>query len=178
MTRLGHRIVLLAFVGAIISGCSSYGPSQKLIGKSRAEVVAIMGPPTTQNSLQDGSRLVYARGPYGLHTYMIDFNRADVLTEWKQVLHEKNFETITPGMSGAEVESVIGPSLEKTLLGRSRGEVWSYRFENSLCIWFQVELDEQRVVRSAGYGIPPECGRDDDRLSLIGPSINAKPLTT
>ena len=35
MLRLGHRVVLLAFFGAIISGCASYGPSQKLIGKSR-----------------------------------------------------------------------------------------------------------------------------------------------
>ncbi|MFZ9733552.1 MAG: hypothetical protein ACO3DD_02670 [Burkholderiaceae bacterium] len=168
MLRLGHRVVLLAFFGAIISGCASYGPSQKLIGKSRAEVVAIMGPPTQQKSLQDGTRLVYARGPYGLHTYMIDFNRSDVLTQWKQVLHEKNFESITPGMSGQEVEAIIGPSLEKSLLGRSRGEVWSYRFENSLCIWFQVELDKQLLVRSAGYGIPPECARDDDRVAGIG----------
>lgn len=168
MSRLGQKIVLLAFLSTIITACSSYGPSQKLEGKSRAEVVATMGPPTQQKSLQDGTRLVYARGPYGLHTYMIDFDRADILTQWKQVLHEKNFENINPGMSGQEVEGVIGPSLEKTLLGRSRGEVWSYRFENSLCIWFQVELDKQLIVRSAGYGIPPECGRDDDRVAGIG----------
>lgn len=165
MSHFGLRIMLLAFFSALIGACSSYGPTESLMGKTRTEVLAIMGAPTQQKSLQDGTRLVYARGPYGLHTYMIDFDRSDVLKQWKQVLHEKNFENVNPGMSGQEVEAVIGPSLEKTLLGRSRGEVWSYRFENSLCIWFQVELDKQLLVRSAGYGVPPECNKKDDWLS-------------
>ena len=165
MSRFGLRIMLLAFFSALLGACSSYGPTKSLIGKSRTEVVAIMGPPTQQKSLQDGTRLVYARGPYGLHTYMIDFDRSDVLKQWRQVLHEKNFKGIKPGMSGQEVEAVIGPSLEKTLLGRNRGVVWSYRFDNSLCIWFQVELDKQLLVRSAGYGVPPECNQKDDWLS-------------
>jgi len=160
-TRLS--VMLLTLSSAAIIGCSSYGPSQQLLGKSRAEVRVSMGEPTRQMGLKDGTRLVYARGPYGLHTYMVDFDRFDIVTEWTQVLHEKNFEKIIPGMLASEVEAIIGPSLQRNVLGRKRGEFWSYRFENSLCVWFQVELDAQGVVRSAGYGIPPECARDDDR---------------
>ena len=162
MLRLGFRIFLLTLCSAFTAAWSSYGPTARLVGKTQAEVMAIMGPPTQQKTTAEGTRLVYARGPYGLHTYMIDVDRSGLVTDWRQVLKEKNFEKVTPGMPGSAVEAIIGPSFERVLLGRNRGVVWSYRFENSLCVWFQVELDNQLVVRSAGYGIPPECARDDD----------------
>lgn len=157
MRRLGFRIFLLTLFSALIAACSAYSPTKRLVGKSQAEVLAMMGPPTQQETSQERTRLVYARGPYGLHTYMIDFDRAGLVTDWHQVLHEKNFEKVTPGMLGSEVVEIIGPSFDMVLLARSRGVVLSYRFENTLCVWFQVELDSQWVVRSVGYGIPREC---------------------
>ena len=47
-------------------------------------------------------------------------------------------------------------------LGRNRGQVWSYRYENPFCRWFQVEIGEDQTVRSAGYGEPPECSKRDE----------------
>ena len=43
------------------------------------------------------------------------------------------------------------------LLGRERGVVRSYRYDNYFSNWFQVELSLQQQVRSGGYGQPSEC---------------------
>jgi TolB-like protein len=51
-------------------------------------------------------------------------------------------------------------------LARARGVVWSYRYENQFCDWFQVELSLQQQVRSAGYGKPPECEQRDGIFSF------------
>ena len=41
--------------------------------------------------------------------------------------------------------------------GKSSWSVWNYRYENSLCRWFQVEFRSDNRVKSAEYGRPPEC---------------------
>ena len=158
-------LVLVTFALAL-QGCANYGPSPNWYGKSRIEVVERLGTPARQVSTDTGIRLTYAKGPYGRHTYIIDFDQNDQVVRWQQVLTEQQFQKIIPGMTAAAVEELIGPSFEKITLGRQRGEVWSYRFETPFCIWFQVEVDQSGLVRSAGHGIPPECARDDDWLSL------------
>ena len=60
-------------------------------------------------------------------------------------------------MTQEEVLNFIGPS--KILMGggKSSWSVWNYRYENSLCRWFQVEFRSDNRVKSAEYGRPPEC---------------------
>ncbi|MEY3668802.1 MAG: hypothetical protein RL258_197 [Pseudomonadota bacterium] len=168
MTPLRALLVVLAT--ATISACAglgyTYGPTDAWIGVTRSEVESRMGLASIQKPTSMGTRLTYARGPYGRHTYIIDFDAHDRLVQWQQVLTEQQFQKILPGMTAGAVEDLIGPSLEKTTLGRQRGEVWSYRFETPFCIWFQVEIDISGVVRSAGHGIPPECARDDDWFGM------------
>ena len=79
----------------------------------------------------------------------------------EQVLTERNFLQVNPGMPQDEVRYLLGRPGEVSVLGRSRGVVWSYRYENSSCLWFQVEIAQDRTVRSAGYGEPPECRGPD-----------------
>ena len=164
------RSLLLVLATASIVGCagvaSRYGPTDTWIGLTRSEVQSRLGPASIQTLTSTGTRLTYAKGPYGRHTYFLEFDANDKLARWQQVLTEQEFQKIIPGMTATVVQDLIGPSFEKTTLGRQRGEVWSYRFETPFCIWFQVEIDQSGVVRSAGHGIPPECARDDDWLSL------------
>jgi hypothetical protein len=120
-----------------------------------------MGKPAQDVQLTEGSRLVYPRGPYGRHTYFVDLNSQGLVTRWEQVLAEENFKRIQPNQTKAAVEALIGPSFIKTQLARNRGEVWAYRFETPFCIWFEIEFSAQYAVRSARYGFPPECLRDD-----------------
>jgi hypothetical protein len=60
----------------------------------------------------------------------------------------------------AQVEAVLGPSKVVRELARNRGFVTSYRYENVLCQWFEVEYDAESRVRHAGYSIAPECLND------------------
>lgn len=42
-------------------------------------------------------------------------------------------------------------------LARGHGMVTSYRYESPFCRWFQVEYTVEGLVRSTGFGFPPEC---------------------
>ncbi len=165
-TRLFTRFrpLVTTLTALALTGCAVYGPSDDWMGRTLNDVTLQLGQASVQKSTATGSRLTYAKGPFGLHTYMIDFDQNGIMVQWRQVLTEETFLKVVPGMNGAAVEDLIGPSREKTRLGRNRGEVWSYRYETPFCIWFQVELDNTQVVRSAGHGIPPECARHDDWL--------------
>lgn len=144
-----------------LSACASYAPPENLVGMSRADVVQRMGPPEMERRADAGSRLEFPRGRYGKQTWFIYFDTAGRATRAEQVLTEANFNLIVPGMSQDEVRQRLGRPGDEQLLLRERGVVWSYRYENYFCQWFQVEISKEREVRSAGYGQPPECDPPD-----------------
>lgn len=148
-----------------LTACSSYAPPANLSDFNRDELVARMGPPDTVRQTSTGTRLEFARGPYGTHTWFVEVDPAGKVLRADQVLTEQNFNRINPGMTQDDVRQLLGRPGEVQGLGRSRGLVWSYRYENHFCQWFQVELSQDQKVRSTGYGLPPECrGHDDIRL--------------
>lgn len=148
----------------LLPACSSYAPPDALAGMSRDEVVARMGAPDLERRVDAGSRLEFPRGPAGKHTWFVYFDAAGRAVRAEQVLSEQNFKRIDVGMAQDDVRRLLGRPSHVQGLGRARGVVWSYRYENYSCNWFQVELTLQQQVRSAGYGQPPECegrGRSD-----------------
>lgn len=147
---------------ALLPACSSYAPPGVLTGLSRDELVARMGPPEMERQVNAGTRLEFPRGPYGLHTWFIYLDAAGQAIRAEQVLTEQNFGRINAGMAQEDVRQLLGRPSNVHGLARQRGVVWSYRYENYSCNWFQVELSLQQQVRSAGYGQPPECERRDD----------------
>lgn len=164
ITQTCRSLCLIVIAASLLlSGCAGYSPGKELAGADRDVVIEQMGPPTAETQLESGSRLVYARGPYGRHTYFVDINADGTVQRWEQVLTEENFKRITAGMPKKQVEAIIGPSFIKTTLGRQRGEVWAYRYETPFCIWFEIEFTLEGIVRSAGHGFPPECLRDHTR---------------
>jgi hypothetical protein len=130
---------------------------------SKAELIAIMGPPEMERGLATGSRLEFPRGPYGKDTWFVYLDAAGVVTQTEQVLTTENFARISEGMAQDEVRQRLGRPSATQLLGRERGIVWNYRYANYECLWFQVEISQQQQVRSTGYGEPPECPKADDR---------------
>lgn len=143
-----------------LAACSSYGPPADLAGLSREQVIARMGPPDREHAVGGETRLEFPRGPYGHHTWFVSFDASGRATRAEQVLTEQQFGRIIPGMDADAVRNRLGRPNEERTLGRSRGVVWNYRYENPQCLWFQVEIAADRTVRSAGYGQPPECDRD------------------
>lgn len=150
--------VLAVVVATGITACSTYGPSEHFIGMSREQVIAELGTPKpTPSNLGEAPRLDFPRGPFGKHTYAVFFDASGRVSGFRQLLTEANFRSITPGMNIDQVIDRIGVATNTFLIGRNRGYVWNYRYETSLCQWFQIEFTAENTVRSTGYGIPPEC---------------------
>ncbi len=144
----------------VLTACSSYSPSTDWTGTSKDRVVAHWGQPDMQRQLPAGiTRLEFPSGPYGRTTWFVDLDAAGQVVRSEQVLTEKNFHQITPGMGQDEVRQRLGRPGQISTLARSRGVVWSYRYESAFCQWFQLEFAEDQTLRSAGYGEPPECDR-------------------
>jgi hypothetical protein len=158
------------FIGCLssllfLAACSGYAPPAHLSGLTADQIVAQMGPPETRRQIDGGgTRLEFPRGPYGVHTWFVYLDASGRAVRSEQVLNEQNFLKINPGMSQDEVRRTLGRPGEVEGLARSRGTVWSYRYDNPFCRWFQVEISQERTVRSAGYGEPPECSRRDRRF--------------
>ena len=148
--------MLVAMAAAALAACAGYSPPQDLRGLSESEVVQLMGPPTGHYQLPEGpTRLEFARGPYGRHTYMVDFEQGKV-TQWDQVLDRRYFEAVTPGMTSDQLLRFIGHPSEVHGMMRN-GKIWSYRYFNSDCLWWQAQLDAQGTVTAAGYASAPGC---------------------
>ena len=152
---------LPAVVAFFLTACSGYAPSANPTGMTADQVIAQMGTPETRRTVEGGSRLEYPRGPFGKHTWFVYLDPTGRVVRTEQVLNERNFLNINPGMTQDEVRMMLGRPGAVYTLGRSRGVVWNYRYENPFCRWYQVEIDQEQKVRSAGYGEPPECRRRD-----------------
>lgn len=154
----GFLALALAFAVTILAGCAGYSPKGLPPGTSSAQAIQQLGPPTGRHAGDNGGmRLEFARGPYGKHTYMLDFDANDRLIDWKQVLTEENFLELKIGMSKAEVLRRIGRPSDVMFLSRQQHQLWSYRYDTPFCIWFQVSLDTSDRVAELGHNMDPIC---------------------
>jgi hypothetical protein len=147
-----------------LAGCAGYGPGNLAPGQTEADVRARMGEPTDKVNLPSGgSRLEYARGPMGAHTYRIELDTAGRVQGVSQILTEANFAAVRRGEGKAEVRDQLGRPSEQRTGWRGVGEVWSYRYDYRFeCRWFQVWLVDDKV-REASYAIDPNC---DEKRTL------------
>ena len=89
--------LLLVITTALLAGCQTYGPSERFIGLSREQVIAQMGNPyPAPPDLSQAQRLDFPRGPFGKHTYSLQFDADGKVISYKQLLTEENFRQITP----------------------------------------------------------------------------------
>ena len=157
-----NLIRVSALAACFLCACSAYGPHGLRPGASVDATVASMGRPTADIALADGGRrLEFGRGPYGKHTYMLNFNAKGELLRWEQVLTELKFAEIKPGMSSAEVLVRIGHPSELRPIGLQKQTAWSYRYDTPFCQWFQVGIDPQNRVVDTAYGLDPICDAPD-----------------
>ena len=159
MSRLRRHASVARLIATtlLVSACAGYAPDNRILGNSRDQVVQTLGQPSTEVVTPEGKVMMYPRGPFGKHTYFVYFNADGLVARWAQVLDEKNFARIKPGMRQDEVVAMIGESKDRFGLARDRGYVWNYRYVTPHCVWFQIEFANDDTVRSKGYGQPPEC---------------------
>ncbi len=148
-----------ALTGALLlASCGHLLPGRVALGQGEAEVLAAVGPPTARHALPDGGiRLEYATGPMGRETWMFDLDAQGRVVDIRQVLVDAQFLALQPGISREELLRTLGRPGERRSGGRQGGEVWSYRYPNNDCLWFQVSLDDDGRVRSGTWGNDPRC---------------------
>ena len=147
-----------ALACATLAGCYSYGPGPLRAGDAAADLVARMGPPTERIARAGGGeRLVYARGPWGQHTWMIDVGGDGRVQQWHMALEEAHRMAIEPGLSREQVLGRLGPPAEKRALAIENRSFWAWRFPTRDCLWFMVTFDANGRVLDSGHGPDPAC---------------------
>ena len=138
-------------------------------GRAEAEVLREWGTPTSRYTLPaGGQRLEYATGPFGRETWMIDLDGAGRVTRSAQVLAEAQFLDFQmrvgqpAGLPRDEVLRTLGRPGEVRGGGRQGGEVWSWRYPNNDCLWFQASVDDDGRATSAAYAPDPMCQTPGD----------------
>jgi outer membrane protein assembly factor BamE (lipoprotein component of BamABCDE complex) len=145
------------------AGCGTYAPTMVQPGQTAEDVTRAMGEPTGRYALKGGlTRLEYARGPYGKHTWMIELGADGRVTRVLQVLTEEQFSVITPGTSRQDLLATLGrPSDDRGAPGGGRW--WAYRYDSWACQLFVVTLGTDDQVQNTGYAIDPRCEAGDRR---------------
>lgn len=157
--RIAFALSAIAFAAALAAtGCSSYGPTALPAQATVDQATAAMGKPSGDYTLPNaGRRLEFARGPFGKHTFMLDFDAQGRLTASRQVLTEPDFDAVRSGMSEAEVLARIGHPSETRRIGWQAQTVWAYRYDSPFCRWFQVGIGNDGRVVDTAYGPDPRC---------------------
>jgi len=126
------KSLLTILIALLLGACASYGGRGLQPGIDRLEnVLQLMGQPAMRWQNADGSeQLAFPRGPMGFHTFMVSIATDGTLRQIENVLDEKNFARIQPGMSKEEVLRILGPSYPNwTVYFKRRDElVWEWRY--------------------------------------------------
>jgi hypothetical protein len=86
-------------------------------------------------------------------------NSGGRLIHVEQVLDEAHFSALKVGMPAEQVLRRIGHPSEASYLPRQKHTLWSYRYFNPFCIWFQVSIDTNGHVAELGQNFDPLCER-------------------
>lgn len=153
----------------LVGACA--GPAANLqVGMPAQALTSIWGPPTARHALAGAERLEYATGPYGRQTWMVDLDEQGRVLRWQQVLDESNlmaWQGRLPGMTAEELRRTLGRPGDIRGGGWAGGQVWSWRYETHLCLWFQVSVGDDGIVSDGAFLPDPLCdARDDDRSAF------------
>jgi hypothetical protein len=162
--RLSASLLLAA-----LAACAGYGPGTVGVGSTEAQAVQTLGQPTSRYTMPGGTqRLEFARGPYGRHTYMVDLDAQGRVANVEQVLDARHFARVMPGQTRDEVLRTIGRPGERVGMMRD-GQIWSWRYANNDCLWWQAQFDAQGIVTAAGYAPERGCDGPNDRSARMMP---------
>jgi hypothetical protein len=152
--KLVSTICLVAAI--VLAGCAS-SPEGLKPGASAEDIRAQMGTPAATYALPGGGKRLEFRGS-GPRTFMLDVDASGRLVQWVQVLNETNFRNIVPGMSAEQVLMTLGRPDDQSRIGRQGTEVWSYHFQNTQCLWFQVPFGpDGRTSGPGSTALTPPC---------------------
>jgi hypothetical protein len=144
---------------ALLAACATPSPESLKPGTSVQEVRALMGTEVASFALPNGGKRLEFRGN-GADTYMVDIDASGKMVQAVQVRNEVNFRNIVPGMTREQVLMTLGQPNDVAPGGRQGGQVWSYNFRNTQCLWFQVAIGaDGRTTGPGSMALLPPCAR-------------------
>jgi hypothetical protein len=122
---------LLPFLAALLLvACDAQMIDLKPGISTAADVTKAMGRHTFEWQEPDGSvTWEFPRGPAGVVTYMVVIGKDGVLKEIRQVLNDRTFAQLRPGMTPDEVRRLIGRPAETMKFANLQEDVWSWKYE-------------------------------------------------
>lgn len=169
---LGKAKMILSFfmLAALLVSCKVFLGYELKPGRDSLEnVLQVLGQPSLRWQNADGTeQLAFPRGPMGLRTYMVTIDADRKLQKIENVLDEKHFALILPGMSKDNVLRILGPSYPGwTAYFERRDElVWEWRYCNAwgetarFDVLFDNTLETVRSSMSLTESQRGQCGRD------------------
>ncbi|MCX7175008.1 MAG: hypothetical protein NT159_14040 [Proteobacteria bacterium] len=159
---LPHAVLTACF---LVAACATYDGRGLMPGHAEIEdVQRAMGEPAMRWQDPDGSvQLAYPRGPVGFHTFMVRIGADGKLQRVENVLDNKGFARIRPGMTEAQVLQTLGPPYPVwTAYFKARDErTWEWRYcdDWNNAAHFVVLFDgTSRTVRTA-LSVVEACGQ-------------------
>lgn len=126
-------ICLSAAAAIVLSACATLQPvetAQKMLGAPQSAVRDTFGAPTETYQLANGtSRWIYSKQPLGFEVYAADFDAGGKLTNFRQMLTEKEIYEARPGVwTKQDVAERFGRPREPIeYYPLMKREAWSYR---------------------------------------------------
>ncbi|WP_042879413.1 hypothetical protein [Cupriavidus necator] len=130
-----HRLSvwLAAAAAALLCACATLQPvetAQKMLGSPQSAVRDTFGAPSETYQLANGtSRWIYSKQPLGFDVYAADFDASGKLTNFRQMLTEKEIYEARPGVwTKQDVAERFGRPREPIqYYPLMKREAWSYR---------------------------------------------------
>lgn len=157
MSKTTFPALAAVFAAALAACFMSAQAATVAVGADETAVVKAMGNPKVRHALPGGaSRLVYPRGPAGQGTTMVDLGPDGRVTSVREVLGEKQFAALPPGMTEEELLREIGPPSERQT-ARNATTILSYRYPTSLCQWYQITIGPDHRMQGGTIANDPRC---------------------
>ncbi len=154
-------VTLLAVLGALsMSACVTYTPPRPF--STEAETLAAKGEPTRRWQDEDGtSTLEYATQPNGRSCLMVQVDQGGIVLRQWNALSEENLARVRKGMTGAEVDRLLGQHRSEQVFKQSGEEVWDWNVRNDgpgVGTLFNVHFIDGKVVRTSQTYVYPRGG--------------------
>lgn len=158
--RHGSWVALLA-LAALLVACDARNISELEEGVStEADVRERFGAPEAVWEGEDGAQIYeYNRQPAGHVNYMITIGPDGRMAALRQVLTERNFAQVKPGMAMEEVRRMLGKPMKITTYALKRETHYDWRYLDSASrtnsMVFTVVFDpDLRVVNTMSVSDP------------------------
>ncbi len=159
--RLRGLVTLLAVLGALsLSACVTYTPPRPFT--TEAETLAAKGEPTRRWQDDDGTRtLEYATQPNGRSCLMVQVDQGGIVLRQWNALSEENLARVQKGMTGEEVDRLLGQHRSEQVFKQSGEEVWDWNVRNDgpgVGTLFNVHFIDGKVLRTSQTYVYPREG--------------------